>query len=97
MIARKTGFGLEQAAMELNILKCSAMLRKKFKDEEELRCKLKECNISFGNLYDAFNYFYFGYISMNWLEILLEYYGSSIEKLSSRQKKNTREVVGWKT
>ena len=100
MIARKTGFGLEQAAMELNILKCSAMLRKKFKDEEELRRKLKECNISFGNLYDAFNYFYFGYISMDWLEILLEYYGSSIEKLSSRQKKKLAEGIrayenGW--
>lgn len=100
LAARKTGFGVEQAAMELNILKCSAMLRKKYKDEEALRAKLKECNISFGNLYDAFNYFYFGYVSMDWLEILLEYYGSSIERLSSRQKKKLAEGIrayedGW--
>lgn len=86
IIAEKTGFGVEQAAMELNVLKCAVLLRKKQPDEGKLKEKLSDTTISFGNIYDAFNYFYFGYITMDWLEVLLEYYGNDIDKMNSAQK-----------
>lgn len=85
--ARKTGFGLEQAASELNLLKCAAKLRSRFKDDQEILDTLDACGISFGNIYDAFNYFYFEYISADWLEIQLEYYGADVSRLTVEEKK----------
>ena len=84
---RKTGFGLEQAASELNLLKCAAKLRSRFKDDQEILDTLDVCGISFGNIYDAFNYFYFEYISADWLEIQLEYYGADVSRLTVEEKK----------
>ena len=85
--ARKTGFGLEQATSELNLLKCAAKLRSRFKDDQEILDTLDACGISFGNIYDAFNYFYFEYISADWLEIQLEYYGADVSRLNVEEKK----------
>ena len=85
--ARKTGLGLEQAASELNLLKCAAKLRSRFKDDQEILDTLDACGISFGNIYDAFNYFYFEYISADWLEIQLEYYGADVSRLTVEEKK----------
>ena len=85
--ARKTGFGVEQAASELNLLKCAAKLRSRFKDDQEILDTLDACGISFGNIYDAFNYFYFEYISADWLEIQLEYYGADVSRLTVEEKK----------
>lgn len=85
--ARKIGFGLEQAASELNLLKCAAKLRSRFKDDQEILDTLDACGISFGNIYDAFNYFYFEYISVDWLEIQLEYYGADVSRLTVEEKK----------
>ena len=48
---------------------------------------LDACGISFGNIYDAFNYFYFEYISVDWLEIQLEYYGADVSRLTVEEKK----------
>lgn len=100
LLARKTRFGLEQAAAELNILKCAAKLRQKFNDEEEIRAMLKECGISFGNIYDAFNYYYFEYISSDWMEIQMEYYGTNLNNLDKREKTRLAQAIrayknGW--
>lgn len=100
LLARKTRFGLEQAAAELNVLKCAAKLRQKFDNDDEIREMLKECGISFGNIYDAFNYYYFEYISSDWMEVQMEYYGADLDNLSQKEKAKLAQAIrayknGW--
>ena len=47
---------------------------------------LRESAISCGGIFDELNYFYFEYISLDWMEIQLEYYGN-LTKLPDSQKK----------
>lgn len=98
--ARKTGFAVEQAASELNLLKCAAKLRGKFSNDQDILDTLDACGLSFGNIYDAFNYFYFEYISADWLEIQLEYYGADISRLTTAEKQKLAHGIrayenGW--
>lgn len=100
LVSRKTGFGVKQAVLELNVLKCTAFLRHKFANDEEIREGLLDCGISFGNIYDAFNYFYFGYVSADWLEILLEFYSGCIEDMNTEEKRKLADAIrsyekGW--
>ena len=100
LLARKKRFGVEQAAAELNVLKCAAKLRQKFNNDDEIREMLRECGISFGNIYDAFNYYYFEYISSDWMEIQMEYYGSNLDDLSKKEKAKLAQAIrayknGW--
>ena len=85
LAARKSGFGQEQTLVELNVLKCVELLRKKFKDDQEIREALLDCAISFGNIYDAFNYFYFEYVSTDWMEILMDGYQGSLSRMSEKE------------
>ena len=85
LAARKSGFGQEQTLVELNVLKCAELLRKKFKDDQEIREALLDCAISFGNIYDAFNYFYFEYVSTDWMEILMDGYQGSLSRMSEKE------------
>lgn len=98
--AKETGFGLEQAAMDLNILKSVVKMRRHYENQDAVREALLDSGISFGNLYDAFNYFYFGYISMDWLEILLESYEGNLSEMSAEQKASLAGAIrsyekGW--
>lgn len=100
LVSRKTGFGVKQAVLELNVLKCTAFLRHKFANDEEIREGLLDCGISFGNIYDAFNYFYFGYVSADWLEILLEFYSGCVEDMNTEEKRKLADAIrsyekGW--
>lgn len=74
--ACRSGFGVEQAASELFILKSASKLRQRKLSEEKIREILRSSSISFGNIYDAFNFYYFDYVSSDWMEVLLEYYGN---------------------
>ena len=99
-MAKRSGFGIEQALLDLNVLKISSKMRKKSRDEKELDQIFDEAAISFGNLYDAFNYYYFGYISLDWMEILFEYYGNDTKGMSPAQKKELARAIrayedGW--
>ena len=46
---------------------------------------LRQSAISCGNLYDAFNYLYFEYLSTDWLEALLECYGETVEQMTEEE------------
>ena len=69
------------ALEELNFLKPLTKLKReadKVKpgmSPEEKREYLETTAITPGGIFDEFNYFYFGYISTDWLEILFELYG----------------------
>ena len=67
------------------MLKSAAKLRKKQGDEASIREMLRQSAISCGNLYDAFNYFYFEYLSTDWLEALLECYGETVEQMTEEE------------
>ncbi|MBR2571636.1 MAG: hypothetical protein IKE30_05855 [Clostridia bacterium] len=67
--------------------------------EEDKRSLIRDSAISCGEVFDAFNYFYFGYVSTDWIEILTECY-ESLEDIPARQKRGMAEVLrknhpGW--
>jgi len=69
------------ALEELNFLKPLTALGNEAKrvkpgmTPEEKRAYLDTTSLTPGGIFDEFNYFYFGYISTDWLEILFELYG----------------------
>ena len=73
---RKNAENEDEALAEVAVFKGTTTLRRKKMTDEEVRDYLKSAGISFGEIFDAFNYFYFGYVSLDWMEILLEYYGN---------------------
>lgn len=84
--AMEDGEEKEQAFSGLLILKGISALRRKNLNIEEARQLLEQSSVSCGNLYDAFNYHYFEYVSSDWMEVLLDYYGGNILELPSEQK-----------
>lgn len=90
--ACRKGLGVEQALSELLSLKVVTVLRrKKTMPEEEKRALIRESAISCGEIFDEFNYFYFEYVSIDWVEILMEYYGDA-QAVPEAQKKRLAEV-----
>lgn len=85
--AVENGKGVKQALSELLILKGAAGLRQKKMEISAQREFLENAPVSFGNIYDAFNYFYFGYVSTDWMEVLLDYYGGNITMLPEKEKR----------
>ena len=43
---------------------------------EEKKEYLENTALTPGGIFDEFNYFYFGYVSVDWMEILFELYGN---------------------
>lgn len=70
---------------DLAIFKGITALKRKKMSDEEVRALLREAGISFGAVFDAFNYYYFDYVSLDWMEVLLEYYGN-IASIPDRDK-----------
>jgi hypothetical protein len=90
--ACKKGTDTEQALCDLLALKVvTALRRKKTLPENEKRKLIHESAISCGELFDEFNYFYFEYVSIDWVEILMEYYGEA-SFVPPAQKKRLAEV-----
>ena len=88
----RNGLGVETALSELLSLKAvTALRRKKTMPEEEKRALLRESAISCGEIFDEFNYFYFEYVSIDWVEILMEYYGEAAA-VPPTQKKRLAQV-----
>lgn len=74
---------LESLALEeLNFLKPLTALKKDAKKTrgrmslEEKKEFLENTALTPGGIFDEFNYFYFGYVSVDWMELIFEIYGS---------------------
>ena len=65
----------EDAFADLVVLKGISQLKRKKHSPEEARAFLLKTDLSCGEIFDAFNYFYFEYVSLDWMQVLLEYYG----------------------
>ena len=74
--ARRDGQDNETLLEELAIFKGVTGLKRKKMADEEVREFLSEAGVSFGAIFDAFNYYYFDYVSLDWMEVLIEYYGN---------------------
>lgn len=73
---------LESLALEeLNFLKPLTALKKDAKKTkgrmslEEKKSLLENTALTPGGIFDEFNYFYFGYVSADWMELVFEIYG----------------------
>lgn len=74
---------LESLALEeLNFLKPLTALKKDAKKSrgrmslEEKKELLENTALTPGGIFDEFNYFYFGYVSVDWVELVFEIYGA---------------------
>lgn len=81
----KKGANIDAAESELIIFKGIHNMKKKAKDEESVREFLFNAGISCKKIFNDFNYYYFEYVSLDWLEILLEYYGN-LNNLPRKEK-----------
>ena len=72
---KRSGEQNDDCLMGLTVLKGITQLRRENMSHEAAENLLMDSRISCGAIYDAFNYFYFEYTSIDWMEVLLEYYG----------------------
>ena len=70
---------------ELAAFKGLTTIKRKKMSDEELVSFLDTSGISLGEIFDAFNYYFFDYVSLDWMEVLLEYYGN-IEDMPSDER-----------
>ena len=78
-------FGTEEDMDDIVVIKGITKLKRKKYSAEEKREFLYNQAISPKEIFDAFNYYFFEYVSQDWLEVLLDYYGN-IESLPENQK-----------
>lgn len=90
--ACRRGRGVEEALSELLALKAVTQLRRNLTwPEARKRALIHESALSCGEIFDAFNYFYFGYVSADWVQILLECY-ERVEDIPARQKRSLADI-----
>ena len=84
----------EQLA-ELLPLKAESRLRRRRTNPDDLLDILRDSVISPAALFEEFNYYFFGYVSLSWVELMLENVndvdaldGKQIEKIASYLRKN---------
>ncbi len=85
-------FGTDEDMDDIVVIKGITKLKRKKYSAEEKREFLYEQAISPKEIFDAFNYYFFEYISQDWLEVLLDYYGN-IENLPESQKTQLAQAL----
>ena len=73
--ALEQSVAVEDAFSQLVVFKGISALRRRKHTPQEARDFLMQADISCGEIFDAFNYFYFEYVSLDWMQVLIEYYG----------------------
>ena len=76
----------EEILENLSVFRGISALKRKKHSPEQAREILENAAVSLGEIFDSFNYFYFGYATLDWMEVLIETYASP-EDLTERQKK----------
>lgn len=71
------GKSIDEAVRELYVFRGMGKLRRKKYSSEQMRDFLRHAPLSCGGIFDEFSYFYFEYVSTDWVEALLEYYGNT--------------------
>ena len=85
--ACERGSGLEEALSGLTALKTVTVLRRrKTMPVAEKKQLIRSSALSCGEMFDSFNYFFFGYVNTDWAEILTECYDAP-EDIPPKQRK----------
>ena len=92
LTALEKNSGVKEAWEGLSVFRVRTALDRKRHTPDEAREKILESPLSFGEIYDAFENFFFGYITQDWLQVLLEYYGK-LSGLTKAQKKQLAAEV----
>lgn len=82
----KVGYNVptQEQLMELLPLKVETKLRRKKTDPEDLQDILSTCAISPAAIFEEFNYHFFEYVSLDWVELMLENV-NDVEELDAGQ------------
>jgi len=83
--ALQKGHVSEEVTENLSVFRGISALKRKKHSPEQAREILENAAISLGEIFDSFNYFYFGYATLDWMAVLIETYDSP-EDLTERQK-----------
>ena len=86
ILALQKGHVSEEVLENLSVFRGISALKRKKHSPEQAREILENAAVSLGEIFDSFNYFYFGYATLDWMEVLIETYASP-EDLTERQKK----------
>lgn len=90
--ACRRGNGVDEALSELLCLKVVTVLRRNFTmPEEKKRAIICQSALSCSEIFDAFNYYYFGYVSVDWAEALMECY-ESVKDIPAVHKASLAQV-----
>ena len=79
----------EEIMDELSIFKGASKVKRSAMSEEQIREFLENANLSYGVLYAEFNEFFFDYVSLDWMQVLIEQAGN----LKSLPLKNVKRIV----
>lgn len=82
----------QENLMELLPLKVESVLRRKKTHPDDLMDILRECAISPAAIFEEFNYYYFEYVSLDWIDLLLENV-NDINDLSEEQVRMVAEYL----
>ena len=74
----------QEELLNLLPIKVESKLRRRVVDEDKLMEIIRDCSISPGEIFEEFNYYFFGYISSDWIEICLEEAGG-VDELTKEQ------------
>lgn len=90
--AVQKGAAAEDAYALLTMFKGVQTLKRKKMTLDEIRAFLMQTDVSCGGIFDAFNYYYFEYVSSDWMDVLIETCGS-LESLPSKERKRLAESL----
>lgn len=89
--AGQNGAFSEDAYAMLAMFKGVQTLKRKKMTPSEIRAFLMQTDISCGGIFDAFNYYFFEYVSSDWMDVLIEYCGS-LTSLPAKEKKRLADA-----
>lgn len=86
ILALQKGNAGEEVMENLSVFRGISVLKRKKHSPAQAREILENAVLSLGEIFDSFNYFYFGYATLDWMAVLIEACDSP-EDLTERQKK----------
>ena len=89
ILALQKGHVREEVMESLSVFRGISVLKRKKQSPAQAREILENSAVSLGEVFDSFNYFYFGYATLDWMAVLIEAYDSP-EDLTERNVRKKR-------
>ncbi|MDD3222177.1 MAG: hypothetical protein EOM34_09755 [Clostridia bacterium] len=83
---------MEDMSADIMVFKSLNNMKKQAKTEDAIHEFLYNTGISCKKIFNDFNYYYFEYVSLDWIEILLEYYGN-LDNLPKDEKEKLADAL----